>query len=284
MTAYGLLTPSLLLVAVFAYYPAGKAIVNSVFDGAYGRLGNFIGLENFVKLLADPVFHQAVRNMAIFTLVTAILSTVIPLCIAELIFWLSSERAQSVYRVLVMWPVIVPGVVTLLIWQFIYDGDSGLLNALLGAIGLAHLQTSWLGTISTALGAVIFTGFPWVSGLAVLIYLAGLKDIEKEVFDAGAVDGVRGFRRFWYLDRPLLNGQIRLNFTLAVIGGTQSFVAPLVLTQGGPANATLVPGLYLYRAAFMLGQLGYASAIGVTLFILILILTALFNTVLKSQR
>ncbi|MEA4945170.1 MAG: sugar ABC transporter permease [Propionicimonas sp.] len=281
---YVLLAPSLVLVAVFAYYPAGKAVVNALFDGSYGRMGNFVGLENFARLAGDPVFHQAVANMAIFTLVTALLSTVIPLFIAETIFWLASERAKSVYRVLVMWPVIVPGVVTLLIWQFIYDGDSGMLNSLLGAIGLGHLQTSWLGNISTALWAVIFTGFPWVSGLAVLIYLAGLKDIEKEVFDAGAVDGIAGFRRFWHLDRPLLNGQIRLNFILSVIGGTQAFVAPLVLTQGGPANATMVPGLYLYRAAFMLGQLGYASAIGVTLFILILVLTALFNTILRNQR
>lgn len=279
-----MLLPSLILVAVFCYYPALKAVVNSVFNGSYGRMGDFIGLANFVKLANDPVFHQAVWNMTVFTVITAVLSTVIPLFIAQLIFRLSSERAQSIYRVLVMWPVIVPGIVTLLIWQFIYDGDSGMLNDLLGAIGLGHLATSWLGSISTALGAVIFTGFPWVGGLAVLIYLAGLRDIESEVFDAAAMDGVHGFRRFWTIDRPLLNGQIRLNFILSVIGGTQAFVAPLVLTQGGPANATMVPGLYLYRAAFSLGQLGYASAIGVSLFVLILGLTVLFNTLLRSKR
>lgn len=284
LVPYSMILPSVVLVAVFCYYPAGKAIVNSVFDGSYGRMGDFIGIDNFVELFHDPVFGQAIWNMTVFTVVTATLSTVIPLMIAQMIFWLSSERAQSVYRILVMWPVIVPGIVTLLIWQFIYDGDSGMLNDLLTALGLGGFATSWLGNIGTALGAVIFTGFPWVGGLAVLIYLAGMKDIEREVFDAAAMDGATGLRRFWTIDRPLLAGQIRLNFILSVIGGTQAFVAPLVLTQGGPANATMVPGLYLYREAFTLGNLGYASAIGVTLFVIILGLTALFNTLLRNQR
>ena len=280
---YLLLVPSIVLVAVFCYYPAGKAVVNAVFDGGYGRMGDFVGLDNFIRLAGDPVFHISVWNMVVFTLITAALTTAIPLFIAQLIFRVRSQRAQSVYRVLIMWPVIVPGVVTLLIWQFIYDGDAGLLNDLLIGVGLEEWATSWLGTTSTALGAIIFTGFPFIGGLAVLIYLAGLRDIDTDVFHAAALDGVTGFRRFWTIDRPLLNGQIKLNLILSVIGGTQAFVAPLVLTQGGPANATMVPGLYLYRQAFALGDLGYASAIGVALFVLILIVTVILNTVLKRS-
>lgn len=282
-TLYLLLLPSFLLTAVFSYLPALRSLYSSLFDVDYGGSGRFIGLRNFVDLWHDEIFRQCVWNLAIFTGALMVVSVTVPLAVAELIFGLRSRRAQHAYRVMVLLPVVVPGLVLLLIWQFIYDGDDGLLNALLRGIGLDSWQHAWLADIDTALAAVIGTGFPFISGLGVLTYVAGLQSIDSEVFTAAAVDGASGFRRFWTIDRPLLIGQIRLNLILAVVGGAQAFVGPLVLTQGGPANASNVPGLYLYQQAFTLGRLGYGSAIGVELFLAVLLLTVAFNTVLKKR-
>ena len=108
-----------------------------------------------------------------------------------------------------------------------------------------------------------------------LIYLAGLQSISVEIYDAAKLDGASGFRQFLTIDLPLIKGQIRLNMVLSIIAGLQALTGPLVLTNGGPVDSTLVPGLYMYELAFTYGRLGYASAIGVYIFIAVLVLTIL---------
>jgi raffinose/stachyose/melibiose transport system permease protein len=126
-------------------------------------------------------------------------------------------------------------------------------------------------------------GFPFVGGIGVLIYLAGLQSISLEIYDAAKLDGASGFRQFLTIDLPLIKGQIRLLIVLSIITGLQALVGPLVLTNGGPVNATMVPGLYMYQQAFTYGRLGYASAIGVVVFIAVLSLTILNLTVFKDK-
>jgi raffinose/stachyose/melibiose transport system permease protein len=166
--------------------------------------------------------------------------------------------------------------VTLLLWQFIYDPYYGFLNTFLDAIGLDQwAETAWLADPDLALYALMFSGFPFVGGIGVLIYLAGLQSISVEIYDAAKIDGASGLRQFFTIDLPLIKGQIRLNMVLSIIAGLQALTGPLVLTNGGPVDATLVPGLYIYELAFTYGRLGYASAIGVYIFIAVLALTIL---------
>ena len=203
---------------------------------------------------------------------------------AAWIFRLKSDRAQYIYRIIMVWPAIVPGLVTLLLWQFIYDPNAGVLNAILDAIGLDQWATkAWLADPDLALYAIMGTSFPFVGGIGVLIYLAGLQSISTEIFDAAALDGAGGIRRFFTIELPLIKGQIRLNLVLAVITGLQAIVGPLVLTNGGPVNATMVPGLYMYQQAFSYGRLGYASAIGVLVFIAVFILTVMNLTLFRDD-
>ena len=175
------------------------------------------------------------------------------------------------------------GVVTILIWQFIYDPYAGVLNSVLRAVGLGGLTQNWLGDPRIALYSVMGSAFPFIGGVAVLIYLAGLQSITTEIFDAAAIDGAHGMRRFFTIDLPLIMGQIKLNLVLAIIGGVQNFAGILILTNGGPAGATEVPGLYMYNVAFQYGKIGYASAIGVLIFLCIHVLTFLNMRYLRER-
>lgn len=273
---YLLLTPCFVLLFLFSYYPAFLALWGSIFTLDYGREGEYIGLENFRNLLSDTRFTTSVRNVLLLTVFGTITAITIPVFVAEWIFRLKSDRAQYWYRIIMVWPAIVPGLVTLLLWKFIYDPYYGILNASLDTVGLDQwAEKAWLADPDLALYALMGSGFPFVGGIGVLIYLAGLQSIPVEIYDAAKIDGASGFRQFLTIDLPLIKGQIRLNMVLSIIGGLQALTGPLVLTNGGPVDATLVPGLYMYELAFTYGRLGYASAIGVYIFIAVLVLTIL---------
>lgn len=274
--AYLFVTPTFILLCIFNYYPAFSGLYRSLFDWAVGGQAKFIGLKNFIEILTDTNFQISVINVIKLTIWNVLVpSLIIPILVAEMIFNLHSPRAKYIYRVLVISPMVIPSIVILLIWQFIYDADYGLLNAILKNVGLGYLARSWLGDPNTALYAIMAIGFPWIGGTTVLIYLAGLMNIPSSIFDAALLDGVIGLKRFFNIDLPLITGQIKLCIILSLIGTIQGYGTMLVLTGGGPGVATLVPGLYMYQAAFNFGRMGFASAVGVILFLVILWLTIL---------
>ncbi|MGB9682731.1 MAG: carbohydrate ABC transporter permease [bacterium] len=274
--AYLFVIPTFILLCIFNYYPAFSGLYRSLFDWAVGGQAKFIGLKNFIEILTDTNFQISVINVIKLTIWNVLVpSLIIPILVAEMIFNLHSPRAKYIYRVLVISPMVIPSIVILLIWQFIYDADYGLLNAILKNVGLGYLARSWLGDPNTALYAIMAIGFPWIGGTTVLIYLAGLMNIPSSIFDAALLDGVIGLKRFFNIDLPLITGQIKLCIILSLIGTIQGYGTMLVLTGGGPGVATLVPGLYMYQAAFNFGRMGFASAVGVILFLVILWLTIL---------
>jgi ABC-type sugar transport system permease subunit len=196
-----------------------------------------------------------------------------PLIVAEMLFHLRSRRMQYALRTLFLVPMVVPGMVGVLLWGFIYDPNVGLLNHALDSAGLHNLTRAWLGDWRTALPALKGIGFPWVGGLGLLLYLAGLMGIPQDLYDACAVDGASIWRRIRSIDLPLLRGQMKLLAALTIIGTLQDFGSILVLTGGGPGLATHVPALHMYYQAFRFGHYGYASAIGFALFLVILAFT-----------
>jgi ABC-type sugar transport system permease subunit len=281
---YLLLVPCFTLLVIFNYYPAILALWGSIFTLDYGREGEYVGLQNFREMFNDPTFRASVRNVTALTVFGTVTAVTVPVVVAEWIFRLKSQRAQYFYRIIMVWPAIVPGLVSLLLWQFIYDPNAGLLNALLDFVGLDQWATkAWLADPDLALYALMGSSFPFVGGIGVLIYLAGLQSISTEIFDAAALDGAGGIRRFFSIDLPLIKGQIRLNLVLSIITGLQTIVGPLVLTKGGPVDATMVPGLYMYQQAFTYGRLGYASAIGVVVFIAVFVLTVMNMTLFREK-
>lgn len=280
---YLLLLPTFLLLLIFNYYPAFSAIYHSFFDWDGANFIRFTGLSNFINLLFnDPTIPLSFLNTLKLTIASLIINLTFPLLAAALIFHLKNLRSAYFYRVLFVIPMVVPAMVIYMIWRFIYSPTNGLLNNLLNAVGLGHLARPWLGDFQLALYAVVFIGFPWVAGTSTLIYLAGFQNIPIELLDAVAIDGASAWTRFWRIELPLVVGQIKLIVILTLIGSIQGFVPIMVMTNGGPGESTMVPGLYLYRNAMYYNKMGYACAIGTLLFLIIITLTYLNLRYLRS--
>lgn len=280
---YLYLFPTFILLIIFSYYPAFDAIRNSFFEWSAQGTKYYVGLDNFRAMIKDTILIASIKNMIILLIFGIIIGLSVPIIVAEIIFNIKNERAKYWYRWLIVVPIVVPGMVILLLWQFIYDPNVGLLNGILKAIGLASWQRTWLNDPDIALYCLIFMGFPWISGTNTLIILAGLNSIDKDIMDSALIDGVVGFRRVLNIDLPLILGQIKVLLVLGIIGGIQGFGAQLILTRGGPGYSTMVPGLHMYQQAFLFNRLGYACAIGLSMFIVILLLTYINMRYLKSS-
>jgi raffinose/stachyose/melibiose transport system permease protein len=239
-----------------------------------------------------------------FVFVVANLGKMIPSIVtAVVVHRLRNERWQYAYRVLFVVPMIIPGMVYLLLWKFFYDPTQGVLNKLLldswvyhGLCGLDSLlgwgvfrpglPPSWLGDVKLVIPSLIFWGFPWIGVVGVLIYLAGLASISKDVYEAADIDGINWFQKFTRIELPLIATQVRINLILMIIGTLQDYGNILIVLgdSGGPQGVALVPGLYMFRAAFVQNLAGKACAIGLILFVFILILTELNNRYVRVEK
>ena len=278
---YVFLVPSFLLLIAFDYLPFVLAIWRSLYDWNGTTISNFIGLQNYQEILTDSYFWGSVRVISIILAFDMTLPLLGPILVAEAIFNLRSTRAQYFWRTLLIVPAVVPMLVHLLLWRFIYNPVNGPANLLLKSLGLP--PQTWLADASLALPAYLAIGFPWAGGVWMLIYLAGLINIPNEVIDASVIDGASRFRRILHIDLPLITGQIKLSLILTCIGTLQQFVGIFILTAGGPNFSTYVPGLYLYEAGFGRGRMGYASAVGVIIFLVVLALTYVNQRYMESS-
>jgi raffinose/stachyose/melibiose transport system permease protein len=191
-----------------------------------------------------------------------------------------SEKWAYFFRLLFVLPIVVPTVVTVLVWERLYEPNFGLLNAILQLVGLKPI--GWINHPDTALVSLMFAGFPWIHGVGMLIYLAGLLAIPDEIIEAAIVDGAGSWRRFFAIELPLIVPQIRLTVILNVISSFQSFGWQLLVTRGGPGETTTVPAWQMYKEAMLGGRFGVASAVGVVLFILIFTLTLINQASIRS--
>ncbi len=280
---YLFVLPTFLFLIALWYYPAFLGFYKSLFHWDGWRINRFIGLQNYSDILTDRYFHMALRNVGIVLAFSMTLPVLMPLVVAEMIYNVQNSSLRAVLRVCFLLPALVPGMVHILVWRFIYHPQFGVLNSFLGLAGLDHLRQTWLGNPGLALPAVLFMGFPFVPGIEVLIYLAGLENISSELIDASIVDGATRLRRVVSIDLPLILGQVKLFVILGAIGAIQGYYNIFVLTNGGPAFRTLVPGLYLYNEAFVNGRMGYASAVGVILFVIVLTLTIVTMRYMRSS-
>jgi raffinose/stachyose/melibiose transport system permease protein len=270
-----MLAPTLLLLFAFNYLPALMGLTRAFTSWETGEPPRFNGLENFRRMGQDTFLQLSLWNQILLLFASLLKTLIMPLIVAELLLSLRSTRWQYLLRTAFTLPMVVPGMVTMLLWSFVYDGSVGLLNAVLEGLGAGGLTRAWLGESQTALLAIVGVGFPWAGGLALLIYLAGLMGISNDVWEAASLDGAVGLRRVLTIDLPLLVPQIRLLATLTTIGALQDFGSILILTGGGPGLATHVPALHMYFQAFRFGHFGYASALGLSLFVVIFLLSVL---------
>ncbi len=279
--------PTLIFMGIFSYYPVGSEIYYSFYewDGVNAR---FVGLGNYVKMASDENFVLSMKNMALLLSIRLLLSIVVPLLGAYTIYHVKDKKIQYMYRVLFIIPMVVSSMVMILLWQFIYDRNVGVLNQFLKLLGMKEFIRSWLGERSTSLFAIAFLGFPWITsfgyGLYFLIYSAGLDNISPLLHDACRIDGAGNWTKFLYIDLPLVRGQMKVVIILTVINTIQYFVPILVMTQGGPGTSTMVPALVMFFNGFRFNNMGYASAIGIVLFSIIFTLSLLNIRYFKGGR
>lgn len=283
ITAYLLLAPTLFLAVLFLYYPAIYGLLGAFTEWEEGGEPAFAGLENFRMLLGDRFFAASLWNQFILLIAGVIKATLVPFIVAELVFGLRNLRLQYFIRIAFLVPLVVPAMVALLIWRFVYEPQIGVLNNLLGAIGLESLQRDWLGEPTLALWSVVFLGFPWIGAFGFLIYLAGLYGMSSSLFDASKMECRNVFQRIWYVDVPVLKAQTRLLIVLTLIGTLQEFQSIMILTEGGPGTSTLVPALRMFHSAFRFNHFGYGATIGFVLFFTIVVLTIINQRVLRTE-
>jgi ABC-type sugar transport system permease subunit len=299
---YLFVVPAVLVLAIFCYYPAGSALYHSFFRWSGGDYKEYIGLGNFQQALQDAVFWQSFLVIGILV-ISNVFKLLPSILVAVLIHRLKSERWQYWYRVGVVLPMIVPGLVTLFIWKFFFDPTQGALNSFLEfshlksvLIQLDHwfgwnmfypdIPIAWLGEPGLVLPSLILWGFPWLGSVGVLIYLAGLQSIGTEIYEAADLDGAGSFQKFLHIELPLIMTQVRLSLVLLVIGTLQGFGLQFLLLgpNGGPGGRGMVPGLWMFNRAFIAGEFGYACCLGIFLFAFILVLTLVNNKYVRVEK
>lgn len=280
LVPYGFLAPFLLGFAVFWVWPILYSLYLSFADWT-GGVTTWVGTKNYERLLADPIFRQALRNTLLILGVQVPFMITLALLLA---LGLNSTllRFRGLYRFGFFAPLVVGTVSYAAIFRLIFNDQFGVLNAGLRAAGLDPV--AWLFTPGPA-QVVIIIGLTWRwTGYNAIILLAGLQTISRDLYEASAIDGATGWRQTWHITLPLLRPAILFCVVLSVIGTMQLFTEPAILTAGGPANATLTLGLYLYRRAFQSADFGYASAIAYAVALITIVFSLIQFRLLQGAR
>jgi multiple sugar transport system permease protein len=266
------MTPAILGVILFSVGPMIASFVLSFTSYDMLSAPEWIGLKNYAKLIHDSLFLKSLQVTLLYAIVVVPGTMIAGLVVAIMLN--AKLPALGFFRSAYYLPSVIGGVAVARVWAMLYNPEVGLFNQILGMLGIDG--PGWLTDEHWALWSLAFMGV-WGFGGTMLIYLAGLQGIPKELYEAAEVDGAGGFRRHLYVTVPMLSNVTFFNLVMGIIGALQVFAEPFVLTNGtgSPNNSTLLLPLYLYKVAFGYLEMGYASAIAWVVFAITLVLTAL---------
>jgi len=248
----------------------------------------WIGLKNFQTLIQDSVFWLSFKNDLILLVAMTVIPTIVGLVLATFLFdYITNNFGQNVssfFRAGFYLPQIIPGAVAAIVWEWILQPDWGVVNYVLKGIGLSSWTRDWFGNPSTALLAVMVV-LIWVQiGYPVVIFMAALQRIEPELLEAASIDGASWFQKFYYITIHLIRPEILVVILTTSIYTLKIFGQVYVLTRGGPGNTTSVPSYYAYKNFFETQQVGYGSAISLTVAAIIIVLTIIFINIQSRQE
>jgi ABC-type sugar transport system permease subunit len=267
-----MLAPALLLCGIFIFIPAALAIVGSFYSfGLTSQNWVWVGLGNYAQAATDPIFWVALRNNVIIVVGSIILQVGIG-CVLAAILDRGLPTGRTFFRTIIFMPMVVSAVAVALIWLIILDPNVGILSAIVKSLGIRPPQLGWLGDPNISIYVVLVVAAWQYTGFMMVLILAGLQGIPRELYEAGSLDGARGLKAFWYITLPSIRNVLIVAVLITTIGGFKVFDFIYVLTQGGPANATQVLGTYIYLQAFNLTNMGYANAIAVVLLAIAVVL------------
>jgi raffinose/stachyose/melibiose transport system permease protein len=259
--------PALLLFAFVVLVPSARGVYYAFtdWDGLDPNFA-FIGLGNFADMVGDPAAVQAIRQTLLIAVAVTVIQNGFGLLLALGVN--SIIKSRTVLRVFLFAPAVITPIVTAYLWRNLL-GPSGAVNSLFGAVGLDSWRQDWLGDPDLAIWSVVAVVVWQFGGYSMVIFLAGLQSVPKEVHEAAAIDGAGPVRRFWSVTRPLLAPAITINLMLSLIGGIKLFDQVYALTGGGPGHATDTLSTLIYKDAFTLGEFGYSIALAVVLTVIV---------------
>lgn len=276
LTIFLFLLPAFVLFVVFLVYPIFRAAYFSLFKwNGLGPATVFVGLDNFKQVLTDQVFIKGVGNCLLIVVLS--LAIQLPLALALAIMVGRDLPGRAFFRAIFFLPYVLSEVITGIIWITLFDPDPsrGFINALLILIPGVHAQ-NFLGDLNQVL-LCVFVVLTWkYFGLHMLLYLAGLQNIPREIEEAAMIDGASRWQSVRYVTLPLLGSTIRTTVYLSVLGSLTQFNLVWIMTRGGPVNASEFMATYMYRFAFIRFQLGYGSAVALVMLVICLAFSVAF--------
>ena len=273
LTAGLFLLPSLLVFGIFVFFPLVYTFWLSATDwNLISPDRNFLAFGNYLRLLGDPLFWRVLANTAIFSASVVALAVSLGLFIAVSIN--RKIAARTMYRTMIFLPYVTATSAMALVWLWIFDPQYGFLNMVLRGFGVHGPE--WLGSTSWAMPAIVIMTVWRFTGYIMLLYLGGLQGINGELLEAASVEGgANSWKRFWKITFPLLSPTTLFVVITTLITMLQNFETVYIMTQGGPVNSTNMLVLYIYQNAFQYFEAGYASAVSVLLFLMMIGLTAI---------
>jgi multiple sugar transport system permease protein len=265
LTTLIFLLPMLVIFGAFSWYPIVRTVIMSLQHTNLVTPATWVGLDNFRAVLDDPLLPKAVENTAEFAGLALIFGYPVPLVAAVLMS--EVRRFRGIYSALAYLPVVIPPVVAVLLWKTFYDASpTGVFNTMLGWIDLGPYP--WLQSPDTAMPSLVLESTWANAGTTVIIYLAALTGVNRELYEAASTDGASLWSKVWHITIPQLRGVLLLTMILQIIGTAQVFLEPYLFTSGGPVNSTLTVMLLIYQDAFgnsLGGDYGSATALSLML-------------------
>jgi len=271
LAGYLFILPTFIGYTAFVIGPILAAIGFSLTSYDILSPAQFIGIQNYTDLISDARLHKVYWNTIYFTVVAVSLNVGIGLLLAVLINRNMPSFLKYIFRTAYFFPVLVALTYCSIIWQYLYQKDTGIINYYLSFLHVA--PTAWLSSPLWVMPSIIFMDVWKNTGFAMLVFLAGLQGISPDYYEAASLDGANRGQLFRYITLPLISPTIFFNVIIYMIGALQVFDSIIVLTQGGPGDASRSLVMYIYENAFQLFHMGYASATAITLFIVIMLLT-----------
>jgi len=276
------LAPVTVIYLVVILFPLFSSVQLSFTDSPAGNPGEFIGLDNYRQLLRDEQVLGALGRTVAYAVVVCTVQNGIGLILARALF--NRPRAQRVYSVLLLLPMLISPVMAAFIWSAFY-APNGAINSILNAVGLGGLTHVWLGDPGTALWAIAVVNIWMFAGFSAAIFYAGYMNLSPEILDAAMVDGATGWRRFTAIEWPLLAPSLTVNVTLSLIGSLKVFEYPLVMTNGGPADSTTTLTILVYEKIFGgQGLFSYGVTIAVLLLVVVVAMSVIVNGFLRRRE
>ena len=286
ISGYLFLLPSLIFFVGFVIIPMVICIVNSLTDANMNTqgLGNFVGLKNFIDLWKDDTFLEALKNTFVIVIVSVPTVCAFSLWVSSAIYKLNS-KVLSVFRCIFYLPVVTGSVAVTVVWKWMYDNYTGILNAVMKGAGLIDSNINWLGDPKYAIWCIILILFTTSVGQPIVLYVSALGNVDQSLVEAAQVDGATDFQVFWKIKWPQMMPTTLYILVITTINSFQCFALIQLLTQGGSGTNTVM--YYIYYTAFKLteqsGHFGYANAMGVVLAIFIGLLSALQFKLAKEK-